>query len=281
MLTHLHIEYADPVTHQNPWIVDYRLRDNPIVPRWIEKVQAAQAQYSIDDPSRFYGFGSLESQKQDALDRINHCITVIKMDYPNLHYGYITDVADQDSLNYWHHVFEIYHGLLDNQPEGRALLPVLADLNIAVHRCESVARGAYPRHVVTWFGLPKTDQLSDDDYQWFTDQWQPGTVFINYAEIGKTLEDLAVDRDEYIGSNAFQPFRHYSADFVVRFYNQSGPDARQRRDQVMQYYRNNKELFGAWKPCFTLGSPPVADIVGSVILDQLEYRQYVRSISFS
>ncbi len=178
-------------------------------------------------------------------------------------------------------MFEIYHGLLDDQPEGQALLPVLADLNIAVHRCESVARGAHPRHVVTWFGLPKTDQLEDEDYRWFEDEWQAGTVFINYAEIGKTLEDLAVDRDEYIGRNAFQPFRHYSADFVVRFYEQSGLDAQRRRSMINTYYYNNHELFGPWQASFAFGLPPVADIVGPVPVNQLETRQYVRSVSFS
>lgn len=281
MLTHLHIEYADPVTHQNGLILDYRLRDNPIVGRWIEKVQVAQAQYTIDDPARFYGFGSLASQQQDALDRINHCITVFKLDYPGIAGGYITDVSDQDSLNYWHHVFEIYHGLLDDQPEGRALLPVLADLNLAVHRCESVARGAHPRHVVTWFGLPKTDQLVDEDYRWFEDEWRAGTVFVNYAEIGKTLEHLAVDRDEYIGRNAFQPFRHYSADFVVQFYDHTGQQAQERRNCVNTYYYNNRELFGPWQAAFALGAPPVADIVGPVDLAQIETRQHVLSVNFS
>jgi hypothetical protein len=281
MLSHLHIEYANPNLPTDIWVVNYRLRDNPIVPRWTAKVQAAQTQHSIDDPARFYGFGTHESQVEDALARINQCITVIKMDYPNLHYGYVTDVQDQDSLNYWHHVFEIYHGLLGDQPEGRALLPVLADLNIAVHRCESVARGAHPRHVVTWFGLPKTDHLEEDDYRHFEDEWRPGTVFVNYAEIGKTLEDLAIDRDEYIGKNAFQPWSHYSADFVVRFYKQSGDKAQAHRNMVNEYYHRNQELFGAWQSSYALGSPPVADVIGPVPLDEIAQRQQVRSVCFS
>ncbi len=281
MFTHLHIEYADPVTRKNSRVVDYRLRDNPIVPRWTAKVETAKTNYAIDDPGRFYGFGTYESQVADALDRINQCITIIKMDYPGLSQGYVRDVRDQDSLNYWHHVFEIYHGLLDDQPEGRALLPVLADLNIAVHRCESVARGAHPRHVVTWFGLPKTDCLEQDDYRHFEDEWQPGTVFVNYVEIGKTLEDLAMDRDEYIGKNAFQPWRHYSADFVVRFYEQSGDEAQQRRNLVNEYYDRNQEIFGPWQSSFALGSPPVADMIGTVDLDQIASRAWVQSVNFT
>jgi hypothetical protein len=281
MLSHLHIEYVNPSAPTDIWVVDYRLRDNPIVPKWTAKVQQAQTHWSIDDTRRFYGFGTYESQVADALDRINQCITVIKMDYPNLHHGYVRDVQDQDSLNYWHHVFEIYHGLLDDQPEGRALLPVLADLNIAVHRCESVARGAYPRHVVTWFGLPKTDCLEEDDYRYFETEWRPGTVFANYVEIGKTLEDLAVDRDEYIGKNAFQPWRHYSADFVVRFYAHSGDEAQQRRNMVNEYYYRNRDLFGPWQAAFALGAPPLADVIGPVPLDEIAQRQQVRSVCFT
>jgi hypothetical protein len=281
MLSHLHIEYVNPSAPADVWVVNYRLRDNPIVPRWTAKVQAAQTHYTIDDPGRFYGFGTHESQVADALARINQCITVIKLDYPGISQGYVTDVQDQDSLNYWHHVFEIYHGLLDNQPEGRALLPVLADLNIAVHRCESVARGAHPRHVVTWFGLPKTDCLQDDDYRYFENEWQVGTVFVNYAEIGKTLEDLAVDRDEYIGRDAFQPWCHYSADFVVRFYAHTGEAAQERRTLVDAYYERNRDLFGPRQASFVLGAPPVADVIGIMDLAQIETRQWVQSVNFS
>jgi hypothetical protein len=30
-----------------------------------------------------------------------------------------------------------------------------------------------------------------------------GTVYLNYCEIGKTVEDLANDNDKYIGDDAF------------------------------------------------------------------------------
>ena len=76
MLSHLHIEYVNPSTPTDIWAVDYRLRDNPIVPRWTAKVQQAQTHYEIDDPGRFYGFGSYESQVADALARINQCIVL-------------------------------------------------------------------------------------------------------------------------------------------------------------------------------------------------------------
>jgi hypothetical protein len=46
-------------------------------------------------------------------------------------------------------------------------------------------------------------------------------VYLNYCEIGKTVEDLAHDNDKYIADDAFKPFSHYSADFNVQFYDRN------------------------------------------------------------
>jgi hypothetical protein len=287
MFTKLHIEYADPADLNDSIMVQYRLRQTSIAERWVRKVLLAQQQYSIDDPHRFYGFGSYEAQVQDALDRINHNIMII-----NLHEQLIdrdlADVNDQDTLNYLHSMFEVYHGLLDYQqdddhwqslPESVQL--ALADLNLCVHRCESMARGAEPRHVVTWFGLPKTDVLEPADYDQIQYSWGAGTVFINYVEIGKQLEDLTWDNDRYIAPGAFQPFKHYSADFVVKFYGQTPEQATEKRAIIDAYYRSKKSFFGEWRPEYRPGAIAVADIIDRVPLKELETRQYVKSVSFT
>lgn len=281
MFTKLHIEYANPSDFEDSILLTYQLLDNPVVELWSKKVLTAQQLYPMDDPSRFYGFGSLQEQQQDALDKINRCITLIKLKHPNISTGHVDDVCDQDKLNFWHHIFETYHGLLGKEDPNNNLAPVLADLNICVHRCESVARGAEPRHVVTWFGLPKTDQLSDSDYKYFTDSWRSGTVFLNYVEIGKTIENLAEDHDLYISAGAFQPFRHYSADFVVRFYEQTQEQAQEKRVIINQYYQNNKDFFGPWRPEYAPGNLPVAEIIGSIPFEDLKTRQYVKSVTFT
>jgi len=285
MVSKLRIEYANPLDLSDSVSVDYQLRSTSVIDRWHQKVLLAQQQYQIDDPKRFYGFGSYAEQVEDALDRINHNITVI-----NLHEQIITrtltDVTDQDTLNYLHNIFEIHHGLLDQQTDTRWLdLPnsvkqALADLNLCVHRCESVARGAEPRHVVTWYGLPKNDTLELADYDQVAYEWEPGTVFLNYVEIGKTLEDLAFDNDQYIAPGAFQPFRHYSADFVVRFFEQTPAQSAEKRAIIEQYYRDHKSFFGEWHPHYRIGNIPVADIVGDVPFAELESRQYVKSVNF-
>lgn len=281
-MKYLCVEYADPTDLSNSIVLRYRLRDNPVVPRWVNKVLLAQQQYPIDDPARFYGFGSVEQQRQDALDRINRNITLIKLELDDLSGNYVESVNDQDCLNYWHNVFEIYHGLLNfyNTKISDATRAALADLNVCVHRCESVARGAYPRHVVTYYGLPKTDVLDLSDYDYFTNTWLPGTVFLNYAEIGKTMMDLAQDRDSYISTEAFKPFRHYSADFVVHFYEKTLEQDQQDKALARLYHFENEKRFGPWEKCFMPGSIPLADLTTTLDLSIIETHQYVKSVTF-
>lgn len=273
MYKHLLIEYGHNLT------LEYRLRDYPIVQRWAEQLVLAQQQYQIDDPTRFYGFGSLENQIKTALDRINQCITLIKLQYPKINVGYVNDVHDQDTLNYWHHIFETYHGLLGQENPNDPLTPVLADLNVCVHRCESVARGAKPRHVVTYYGLPKTQILDDSDFELFTQIWEPGTVFLNYVEIGKTLEDLANDNDRHIGKDAFRPWNHFSADFNVKFFGQNELQANERNAIINIYYQQYQDNFGPWQANFVGGSLPIADLVGTLDLNLLETHQQVTNVT--
>lgn len=279
----LHITYANPHDHTDQIVVDYLLRDTPITKKWISRVELAQQLgYGIDDPTRFYGFGTIEAQTQDALDRINNVIDNltrwIDIDYR------LNSVNDQDTLNRLHHIFEIEHGLLDRKDPEPEFKHQLCELNLLVHRCESVARGANPRHVVTYFGLPKTEVLSDEDYQYFESKITFGSVYINYAEIGKTLYDLMTDNDAYIEPGAFQPFQHYSADFVVRFWNDSRINL---QHELELYYNKHHSFFNSlgysWKDLSrSIGNIPVADLdYTGDILNDLKNRQFVKAVDFS
>lgn len=288
--TNLVIEYASPQDLNDSVDVPFALHNNSFVPKWIKKVLQAQELYPIDDPKRFYGFGSQESQKADAVNRINNCIDVINS-HQQIVERKLTTVTDQDTLNYLHHIFEVYHGLLDNQTHEfyisapQQVKTALADLNLLVHRCESVSRGAYPRHVTTWFGLPKIDQLDDSDYRYFTDNYRFGTVYLNYVEIGKTLEDLAQDNDQYIADEAFKPFRHYSADFNVRFYNILPLKHQYKQKQMFHYYQQHRGFFdnlglSQGHNYLLPGSIPLATIINPRDFEQIESRLYVKSVTF-
>ena len=281
MYKKLIIDYANPLDLNDSISLEFLLRNNPIVPRWIELVKAAQEKYPIDDPTRFYGFG--DNQIELALLKINKCIELINSHKKIINRS-LDSVNNQEVLNYLHNIFERYHGLLDKQNSKfwlqapNSVRRALADLNILVHRCESVAKGNEPRHVVTWFGLPKDQLLKDSDYLHAVHIWQPGTVFLNYVEIGKTLQDLADDNDQYIAPEAFKPFRHYSSDFVVRFFEQTPVQAHKKDAIMLEYYKQHQTHFGAWQDCYTNGSLPLADIVGSVNLGAVRNRQQVEFV---
>lgn len=281
------IEYCDPNNLLDTVTLTYRLRDHSVTRKWIDRIQLAQSLYAIDSPGRFYGFGSIDNQIKYALEQMNSCINIINSYQPIINRR-LVDVNDQDTLNYLHNIFECYHGLLDQQNTdywnnaSANVRAALADLNILVHRCESVARGANPRHVVTWYGLPKTEQLTIDDYKLFDSNIKFGTVYLNYVEIGKTLDDLAVDNDQYIGDDAFRPFRHYSADFNIRFYNRTSDEI---DVAVKQYYDNHQKFFIdrnlPWgHPYLNSGSIPLADLEDDPsIVKELTTRQYVKSVT--
>ena len=291
MYKYLCIEYADPDNLIDSIPIRFRLRDNSVVPKWTDKLIKAQRQYTIDDPGRFYGFEDKQTQITQALSRINSCIDIINSHEPIVERRLDT-VNDTDTLNYLHHIFEVYHGLLDQQTHEfyltatKEVQQALADLNICVHRCESIAQGSTPRHVVTYFGLPKTDVLDINDYELFTDIYKFGTVYLNYVEIGKTIEDLAVDNDQYIADEAFQPFTHYSADFGVLYADSDGQQVDQRRTLVRDYYLNNSEFFlqrglYAEHPYLKIGKIPLADLDSppNNVLQLLRTRQYVKSVT--
>lgn len=264
--------------------VEYNLLDYDVVQRWAERLLAAQNfPYPIDHPDRFYGFDPLQKQIERAIDEINSlCLNIerqgIQVDRR------LQSVNDQDTLNYLHSIFENYHGLLDNKLASDSLGKILCDLNIAVHRCESIQRGANPRHVVTYFGLPKIKVLSESDYSHFTNQYTFGSVYLNYVEIGKTLEDLAIDNDKYISEDAFQPFKHYSADFNVKFYDSKPEQIHNHNQLVNNYYQKNYSFFKKQglsidSPLLKKGTIQLATLNSKISLDDLQTRQLVKKVT--
>lgn len=221
----------------------FQVLDTPVADLWAERMQQRHA-WSLDDDRRFYGFDSAEIEESRALKKINDCIQQIQAQQSTVRQDLLTTVHDQDSLNYWHHVFETQHGFLEQEDRNNPLTAVLAELNVAVHRCESVARGNRARFVCTWYGMPKTRTLSADIMQQCgTTNPAFGSVCLNYCEIGKTLEDLAQDRDRYISDEAFRPFNYYSADFVVRMHEESAEAVAEKIVVMHKYFNQHKDFF--------------------------------------
>ena len=239
--------YIDLVGH-NTLTLEFQLLDSPIAKLWAERMNS-RGDYPLDHPDRFYGFNSLEEEVKRAEHYIRSCIDTVN-GYQLLIDRPFTNYQDQDCLNYLHNIFERYHGQLDQQDTefwNQAPYEVrqaLANLNLAVHRCEAIDRGARPRFVCTWYGMPKTLHLPQEHMlKYSTMSTFFGTVYLNYCEIGKTLEDLAKDRDHYIGDDMFKPYDFYSADFVVKFWDETTTEIQARLDSMQTYYNVHQEFF--------------------------------------
>ena len=267
----------------------FKIRSTPVAELWVERMQA-RGHCPLDHPDRFYGFGTPAQEQARAVEYIQSCIAIINSHEVIIHRPF---EYTQDYLNYLHNIFEQHHGLLDQQTGdywSRAPDPVrkaLADLNLAVHRCESVRSGANPRFVCTWYGMPKTHQLDQAlQDQYTASEVKFGTVYLNYCEIGKTAEDLANDNDKYISNDAFRPFDHYSADFNVQFYDQ---DLTERYGKVQQYIDQHRDFFLAHSITNVYNTQarpqrfPVADLIYTGNRDQLladiAKRQWVQQVT--
>lgn len=228
--------------------LQFRVLTNPVAELWQERMSQRHA-WPLDHPRRFYGFDSAKIEADRAVAEINRCVAVINQ-YQHIADRVLTDVHDQDTLNYLHNIFERYHGLLNQQNSEfwmsapDSVRKALAELNLAVHRCETAQSDPRPRLVCTWYGQPKQYTLPtvmQQQYGVINPAW--GSVCLNYCEIGKTLEDLARDNDSYIGDDAFRPFSYYSSDCVIRFFERDQAALDKTRESMQQYYNKHREFF--------------------------------------
>lgn len=289
------ITLCDPQNIEDEYVLNFDLiNSSSIVNKWHSKVIAALEQgYTIDDPERFYGLNTVEEDKKIALERIDKCVYIINSHKTIIH-RHLSDINDTDTLNYLHHIFEEYHGLLDQQTNefytgaSMEVKKALSDLNIAVHRVENVLYGNKKRFVTTYFGLPKTDKLTAEDFEYMTCQYNFGGLYLNYVEVGKTLEDLVIDKDEYIDDDAFKPWDYYSADFTVRLYDAPLETAKNTETNCLQYYKQNYNFFkNLGYPEYTNQLKPGFIKLGNLIFDDKELvikeitkHQYVKNVTF-
>lgn len=233
------------ITFGQDFKLNFKLEPTEIAELWLSRMRQRH-QWPLDDPERFYGFGSSEQEKNKATKRLRDCIQTIN-GYQHIIQREFVSIDDQDMLNYLHNIFERYHGLLDQQNTNwwrsapSEVQKALANLNLSVHRAESAIRSNRPRLVCTWFGMPKDYELTPDQmHRHGRLSVEFGGVYLNYVEIGKTLEDLSIDDDHWIGDDAFQPMRHYSADFKITFFDSMADVAR-----IYRYFEKNQDFFKA------------------------------------
>lgn len=245
-----------------------------------------------DDPKRFYNFPDNEYSEPIVASRLQELVDIINTYAPNLIDRTITSPVSQDDLNYLHHIFEVYHGLYDQQNNNeffkqapKQVQDALGDLNIWIHRYETL--GGVPRFVATWKYKPYRDLFTDDEFQYFDLEKQWGDLSLNYCEIGKSLYDLWHDNDQYIFPEAFQPHHHYCFDFNVGFTDEPQLYYNDLKQKIWNYFDNHTEFFNKlgykkYDPKLSLGSITIAKIVTneskSTVIENISKHQCFKSI---
>lgn len=266
--------------------------DTPIAQRWLDQVRMFCALGSpFDDRERFYNFPHTRFNRQYCIQHLGNLVDILRPWVPELR-ELDHSVINQDMLNRLHHVFEVYHGLYDSQESNELFqrMPVeaqaaVADLNIWIHRIETL--GQEPRFVVTWHTKPTRLPLGDDDFKLMSLEENWGDLRLNYCEIGKTLECLWQDNDDYISPDAFRPMQHFSLDFVVKFGEHNKLYYQNRARQVWQYFDKHQRFFNELgytrnSPGFSIGSITVATIryqgKRSSLIDEIGHHARIHSI---
>jgi len=235
------------ITLNHSAVLEFDILHTPLTRLWLEKMYIRD-NWKLDDPKRFYNFNNIEDEKRKAEKFLLDCINTIN-DFKQVIVKPFTSIHDQDYLNYCHNIFELHHGMLDRQQDclfsqsPANVKKALADLNIAVHRCESL-KHARPRFVCTWYGSPKDHTLPEQVKQQNASRTvEFGGVYLNYCEIGKTAYELAENNDTYAGHDMFRPFSYYSSDFVVRFYDQGEQEFDRKMHLVEEYFESRRQYF--------------------------------------
>ena len=231
--------------------LQFDLLDTNIAHKWIKHLNLfVQAGQPWDDNKRFYNFANSEFTESAVFRKLHSLLMIVKNHAPEIVTKDISEPLSQDDLNYLHHVFEIYHGLYDQQDQNEfftnappAVQEALADLNIWIHRYESLNQ--FPRFVATWRRKPYRDSFDLDDMHLFSLQEDWGDLRLNYCEIGKTLFDFWHDKDQYIDAQAFQPHHHFCFDFTVRFLDQPAEFFTRHEQEMWNYFDQHTDFFAA------------------------------------
>ena len=297
MYKKLHVTYSG----KDDLTLTYNINDTSIAQRWAKLLAESIEKYSIDDPERLYGFDTETLERQRAVDAINKCVDTINDYKPGFVERRMTSELLQDDLNYLHHIFEVYHGMLNEPHEFYLAAPTevqqaLGQLNLEVHRCEAMAEGTIrkmlPTHLVTYYDMPRGPEhrlLEDADYEHFTDFYEFGTVYLLYVEIGKTLQDMSIDNDDHIGDEAYKPFRHYASDFVIRYFGTSHETWNNYRKLFRKHYEENQDFYDArynYSHIYNRpGNIPLAKLQTHLspeeVVAEIQKRQFVSNIELS
>lgn len=243
---------------------NFIVNDTEIGRRWFVELMAQLGRdASIKDPNRLYNFPNSNWDEKRFCDQLNQCIDLI-----NNPDEVITDRAyigmGQDGLNVLHHYFETLKGTPENPTEFIKSLSIdkyeaLSMMNTLIHRMETFLRarengvqGLYPRVLVSFKNAP-WQALFDRDFDLFTMQHEFGEVYLNYAEVGKTLMSVWRDKDDVVGDSNIKPQRFFNAAFSIPFFETTKEQEDRQLTAFYKWWDENEDRLSNLG--FTKGDP--------------------------
>jgi hypothetical protein len=196
-----------------------------IAKKWAIEVKK---DYTIYENDRFINWPNSKKDKIYYVNELNKQMQIVDDYVPNIIPFFLEeDRANQNSFNILHKFFEDIRGpiveatpFFNVAPENVKI--AINRFNIMIHEFESYISDKHNTHpessrIIVTFNDRDRFKLEDEDYDHFTMYRNFGGVYINYCEVGKTIQDVLEDDDQIIGNSNIRPLSYYSADFQVKF----------------------------------------------------------------
>jgi hypothetical protein len=218
---------------------DISLYQNPFTEKWINELRWCLNNCDFNQDEAFTAF----KNKQNIQNRLTAaCVTINKYLKNFIEIRQNLDEQPQEYFNYLHQKFESLSGEY-NKPTrlfviaNHELKSAIRDLNFYVHAFESYGKQSF------YISFNKDQYrrygFSEDDYDYFQFECEPGTLILHYAELGKNYFDLYKDGLD-ISYQGFKNLHYYSGEASLLF---SGFSMTKNSQYINWLEKNNIDPF--------------------------------------
>lgn len=218
---------------------------------WIEQLKKfLKLDSNAKLETRWAGFNLKRRSKPILIDKLQRCIDTINNSWLNSEFQYSIDVKNipqsypVEIHNIVHHHFEILMGQvwspskwykLMEEREDWKLIDAVRGLNDLSHELE--AFDSFQPLLCTTFWHPNGVEkipVPNEANAGFQLQQEFGAVYLHYAQLGKTWQEVCWDRDEEIFESNISPTSLISGEFDISFYND--PYTHQQHADYMKHW---------------------------------------------
>jgi hypothetical protein len=197
---------------------DILLNDNDFVYKWLQELQWCLDHCEFEQQE---AFASMLSMDQAAEILKQSCITI------NQYVKNFIEVKDdilaqpKDYFNYLHTKFEKISGLFGKPTRLFAiacpeLKQAIRNLNFYIHKVEKKENPEVNFYMSFNKDQYRRQPMEDSDYEYCEFKFEPGTLFVHYAELGKDFFDLFNDGLD-VSYPGFKNLHYYSGESWMVF----------------------------------------------------------------